>query len=295
MDITFKEYRECILSDKKLLETLIKGKLPEVKGFEKIIHIINFYNKAYEEEYWGSIFYDKFTENKEEKIYWLLSDFIKPLGVLEKKLDEVIKNYNRNYQYFKKRFSKTLNDLKKSKISDEKKNEEKAENIRMDDISTGIFSHEEADRRKFFNTYVNKDKSEKTTHLEILINDIYEQFFSYFYIKLEFLSSFGIKIYPKNDKKRILWVDKLNALNNLPLGDLINKENYHIIMNVANHYKHQTSILNLPGIDFLNDFMTCLFKKLKENLNFEKFSNAIEDLYNEIEGTVNPLGLTGLE
>ena len=66
-------------------------------------------------------------------------------------------------------------------------------------------------------------------------------------------------------------------------------------LNVANYYKHQTHILKLPDIEFLNDFINSLFKKLKENLKFDEFSNSINSLWDEIDGVLNPAGLTGLE
>ncbi|TCG10381.1 hypothetical protein, partial [Mycoplasma marinum] len=255
----------------------------------------DFYNKAYEKSDWGSIFHEDFAKNNEYEIYELLWSFIRPLHFIERKLDNEKEKYNRNYEYFKNKWINTLSDLKKSMTSDKTENEKMVENNRMHDLSTGIFSHEEASNRAFFNSYINKYKSTKTTQLEITLGDIYDQFFSYFYIKLEYLSSLGLKIYPKMNKKRNSWIDKLDALNKLPLGNSINKEKYQAIMDAANHYKHQTNLLELPPIEFLNDFMDDLYEKLKENLNFDEFSDSIRNLYYEIDGILNPLGLTGFE
>lgn len=295
MEEIFKKYRENILSNADLIKVLIDGKLPIIKGFEDINNIINLYNNAYDNDDWGMIFREEFSINNEYEIHQLLLNFIRPLRKIEIKTIVEMEKYKRNYKYFEKKYNGIIEKLNKSILDDRKKNKEIVENNRMHDMSTGIFSPEEANGRAFFNAHINKYESKKTGNLYEQLDDTYVQFFSYFYIKLEYLSSVGIEIYPHMNKKRISWKDKLLALNKLPLGNEINEENYQEIMNTANHFKHQTGVKNYPKMDFLNDFINGLFYKISMNLNFKEFWNSLESLYSKIEDILNPLGLTGFE
>lgn len=295
IDELFKKYRVEILKNEKYLKKIHEGELPVIQGYEEIDDIISFFNKAQEKYDWGQIFHEKFARGNEYGIHSTLSSFIRPLINAENKLFKEYAKYVRNYEYFNKQFNKIKSKLSKSIKEDSVENQKRVERGRMNDMSTGVFSHEEASNRAMFNSFINVYRSDKTIALSTLLQDTYDQFFSYFYMKLEYISSLAIGILPQN-KKRIQWTDKYKEINNLPLGQKISKPEYKRIMDVANHYKHQTILMGyLPTIDELNDFLNTIVDKLKLNLDFKAISDSIDSLSDEIDNILNPLGLTGME
>ena len=294
------EYRKKIMQTKPMLKRLIMGMLPVMKGkdYYELNNIINTYNKAYSKKDWG-IFISKYKydESKIYDIYEILSYFINPLVEIQKEKEKEIKIYERNYKYFlgkmKNIEKKYINSLNK----DDKNKLKIANNIKGHDIAIGIYSIDEANIRYCYNLYINKSHIfKRTIVLNQEFDDLYDRFFSYFYFKLEYLSSLPLAIYLKQRKKRtITWFDKFKYLNKLPLGSCINKSEYKKIMDVAIYYKHQTTIKRFPKIEEINMFMTQIFEKLNKNLNFNNFFNGLNNFYDFIEDYHNPFGLTGFE
>lgn len=263
----FDQYRWKIMSNAFYVKTLITGSLPLIHGFEEIEEIIIFYNKARKDRDWFNFFDRKTFDNDEYFLYNILFYFINPLIEIKKNLSLETKKYHRNYKYFQSKINQTKQELKKLYKNDYEINEKKVSSNRMHDLSTGIFEYDEVAGREFFNRYVKVYKSKETENMEINLEDLYDRFFSYFYIKLEYVSSLALKIYPIKNKKWLSWIDKLNAINKMPLGKSIDKKEYRIIMRLSNHYKHQTVFKEkFPSINFLNSFINKIINKIKKIL-----------------------------
>lgn len=291
----FKEYRNEILKNADHIKKLHNGEMPIIEGYDEIKDIIGLFNEAQEKWDWGLVFHKEFSINHEYEIHSLLSNFIRPLVNVEERLYSELRKYKRNYNYFSKEFEKIKAKLIKSMKLDKKENDKRVENGRMHDLSTGVFSHEEAGNRAMYNSLINTYKSEKTFALSTLLEDTYDRFFSYYYLKLEYISSLAIAIIP-HKRIKIMWSDKHKAMNKLPLGKKISKKEYKRVMDVANHYKHQTILIGgLPTIEELDGFLNTIVEKLELNFNFRTFNDNVRALYDEIENILNPLGLTGME
>ena len=292
--VIFNDYWLSIMKKQEYVEKLSSGELPYIDGFSKIQKIIDFYNKAFKEKYWGEIFENEFTKGKEYEIHQLLLSIVTPIIIIRNAVLSEMNSYDRNYKYFKNKIEKLETKLKSLLEKDNKKNDELAETNRLHDMSTGIFSHEEATSRSLFNKIINPYRSKETKKVQVQINDLYDQFFAYYYVKFEFISSLGLKIY-KNNKKMNYWKDKLDAVNKFPIGKKIKESEVQIIIDVANHYKHQTNISKFPDIVFMNKLIKEISNKILNNTNFELYWNNVDQLYWEIEGVLNPLDLTGIE
>lgn len=288
------EYRQKIMKDPLHIKQMLKGKLPVIKGFEKIADAINFYNAARKKQNWGIIFEKKRDQYQVGDILSTLTLIVEPAIKINNILQKEMNNYERNYKYFKKSMHKLEKEFKTSEDKDKIEENKTIDIHHTNDMSTGIFSPEEARRRSFFNKHINPYISEKAKKIKIEWNDMYDRYFAYFYMKFELINSLGLKMYP-NTKLQIYWKDKLNAINKFPIGRKILTRDIKQIIDVANHYKHQTSIRTYPKINFFDKVLKSIASKISKNTNFSIYFENLKDLDSEIEGWYNPLGLTGFE
>ena len=294
LKIIFIKYRSSIMQNKEYIEKLSKGELPYISSFSKIKEIIDFYNNFLKEKHLWQILNNEFAKDNLYEIHQLLFSIVSPMIQIKNNITLEMKNYNRNFKYFKNKIENLKTKFKTSLEKDNKENEKRVESNRIFDMSIGIFSPEEVSIRSLFNKVIKPFRSKETKEFQILINDLYDQFFAYYYMKFEFISSLGLEIY-KNNEKRNYWKDKLEAINKFPIGKKISESEVKIIIDVANHYKHQISIQNFPDIVFMDKLIKQISNKILDNTNFEAYWNNVDQLYWEIEGILNPLGLKWFE
>ena len=294
MKLAIVNYNKAIMSKKEYIEELKTGKLPLIEGFQELFDILNLYNKLEKENDWGWIFHEKISEGNEYEIQGLLSEIGRTANSINANNSFAISNYNRNYEYFKTKIDDLTTKLKIQIEKDVKENESQVSNGRMNDISTGIFSVEEADQRAMFNRLIKPYKSIETKQMIMTLNDLYDQYFAYYYLKFEYISSLPLKIFP-NKSNWNYWKEKIEAINKLPLGDKIKDKDVKTIMDAANYYKHQTQSLTLPTIEFMDKLIRQISDKINANTCFDIYKQNVKRLYYEIDNIMNPLGLTGFE
>ncbi len=293
-----KQYLHYIYENKKRLTSIMEGKLidEENQWFEqKWIDDFNAKVLEYNVLNMGEsyIIYD----GEDSGLLQECLNIRKKLVQVDNTIVSSKQSFLRNFSLLEKEIERILKELDSSKQSDYKISKENSENNRMHDMSTGVFSHEEAGNRAFFNMFVKPYVSSNTNDLKIQLDDAYKRMFSYSYFIFEeitYIALFMVKEKPE----WITWRMKFECLNMLPLGEKLEEETALRMSQTANYYKHQNPLpLDFQTLDHKNikNFINKIYKKLEQNSGFDKIINSINYFSDEVDGIQNPFGLTGFE
>lgn len=242
-------------------------------------------------------------------------NFYDVLVPIKAKISFCLNNYNDLYddfnffiKNFNKEYKKKINEYRKSVKKDEKRKEKKLENQWMYDVSTGIFSVTEAQNRKLFYDLTWDNYSDRTIFLIKKLKFLTDSFYSYLYIKTEQILHFYWSLFNvKKDNKRLYLWDKFkyfsnNCIFNLNIN-IINEKNFEELNNIWIFFKHQDKkdkenydfIYKKEQIEKSINFVKNIYSSLEDIKKINNLINKIIWLYNEYDGVVNPLGLTGFE
>jgi hypothetical protein len=219
----------------------------------------------------------------------------------------IAKRKETKQQYIYMKFLKKLkikidNYEKELKLENDKFNKQ-LESKRMSDIGSGIFSPQSAEGRSLFYSLQEPDYSEKFLKINSELNYILKQGVSFIYLKLEEICFIAYSLTNTREEKDKLYLrQKFDSFKNIKqFKDKITEKDastMNEILKFANHYKHQTEIgtLNQRSIGDFFSLLDNLFNLLSELFTkLKPFYEKAIDVYDEYDGCMNPLGLTGFE
>ncbi len=216
-----------------------------------------------------------------------------------------IKFIKDDFDQFIKRKSKLIedeyNNLMKSKQEDSIKQKNDAENLRMSELCDGILSHEEVNLNHFMRIFTPYE-SENTTKLFNNYINIVNEFYSYYFIKLEQLVSFcGFDILNLDINEKRYLPEKINFVNENELfKNKFEASSFKKLLKIWNYLKHQDKKLEkdvsgmydkkyiLDSIKLLNEKYCYVYKLF----NFEKVLGDIQNFIDDVDGIINPLGIS---
>jgi len=289
---------------------ILEGKIPNIfKEYnKKYINDFNEINKV--NELW--IFFSKnkilleyntdFYENVLFEIKKILMNIHKDFIVIKDDFEYFINKFNEDFD--------SLNllikiEIDKSIIINNNKNED----VFINAISFGIFSYEEAYSRKLMSSILDNKYTNEFYNLDRKLKYVIDNFYSYLYIKIEQILSFFYQLFNNEENKKfkkylILKYQYFIEYNVFNINDLyFSKEIIEELNDIWIHFKHQTNleekvIKKLYKKETIRLYI-CYIKKIYDSLssisNFKILIDKIYDYNEEIDGVLNPLGLTGWE
>ena len=302
-------FKKEILKKENISKILV-GKIPNI--FEE-------YNQKYINDFNeidnNSELYIFFNKNKNLIEY--NTDFYKNfLFKIKQVLINIYKEFriiNEDFEYFIDKFNEdfcSLNSLlliEKNKSINKQKNEN--ENAFINDISFGIFSYEESCSRKIMNSIFNNNFTDEFYNLDRKLRYLIDNFYSYLYIKSEQILYFLYRLFNNEDNEKFkpflmekyyFFIDNnIFNINNL----LFSKEKFEELNTIWIYYKHQTILEEKISKKIykkkdIYESISCIKNIYNSLISILDFNILIDKIYyynEEIDGILNPLGLTGWE
>lgn len=292
-----------IFFKKENLYKLLESKIP-VEAFEDKYHkyiedfnvcdITTFFNKHEELLNYNTDFYTSVLL----KTRSIISDVYNEFNHIDNDFSYFVKKVIEDYDYLVDQ----LNCEYDLCVNQHKDN---LESNCLDEISCGIFSSTEAYSRKVYFDILGPKHSDEYNSVERKLRFCVDNFYSYLYIKTEQILFFFYNIYNAKKDEKVYLMNKYLFLINQKTFDATKFKQIEIesLNKIWKYYKHQ-EIIEQKIVD--NLYMK---KFIQENINIvNKFYNYLSDFKNmlnlidkideyilEIDGILNPLGLTGFE
>ncbi len=285
------EYLNALKQNKLLLENDYL-KYEDLKNWNASKSSLNFLNKA-----------DILNNYNQKDVMF----FLRHIGIIIRRKNYDINNWNTEYSFFKEKFLKELKIQanKHQKQLDIERNEfnKQLESQKMSDIGSGIFSPQSAEGRSLFHSLQGPDYSEKFLKINNELNYVLKQGVSFIYLKLEEICFIAYSLTnTRGEKERLYLKQKFDSFKKIKefKENITEKDDSIVdkILKFANHYKHQTEIGTLDQksideffslLDYLFNLLSGLFAELTS------FYKRAIDIYEEYDDCTNPLGLTGFE
>ena len=285
------EFLNLLKQNKLLLENdYLKSE--DLKNWNESESAFNFLDKA-----------DILNNHNQEGVMF----FLRHIGIILSHKNSNIKNWNNEYSFFKEKFLKELKiqtDKQSIKLKIEKDQFKKQlESQRISDIGSGIFSPQSAEGRSHYYSLQEPDYSEEFLKINSELNYILKQGVSFIYLKLEEICFIAYSLTDtRREKDRLYLKQKFESFEKIKeFKEKITEKDastMNKILKFANHYKHQTEIgtLDQGSIDEFFSLLDNLFNLLSGLFTeLTSFYKRAIDVYEEYEGCVNPLCLTGFE
>lgn len=298
-----KKYLRGINLNDTYRKDISKGKLTYIEGCKFTEEEVISWNKYILTNDFHTLFeetkMDLYIQNYDDEPDFLnnLLSLKRELLFIKTFLQAYASDFKIAYTLINENISLSKEEITKYKAKDAIISAKNIEGQRMGDMSSGIFSHEEAGNRAMVKSLINPYISEESKRCINEVNSYIKQMFTLLYIKFEeilYINFVSLYIKPKI----LNWGGKFEALKKtISLSEEEIKIAESLIM-VSNHIKHQEPISIMDkvyDIEKVKEFLDRVYIELLKLYNYSELIIEIENVYYEIEGIQNPLGLTGFE